>query len=676
MEICKHYKLFGSIVLLAGTLFFGTGEVHASGSSLNDPLSEQWAYADVGAYAAWNATQGSRNVVVALIDNGFDSLHPDLRQNVWKNVDEIPNNLIDDDENGYIDDVWGWSFIPEDTNNNGSIGGLETLGTNNPRPGVIGLTENIKQGLTLHHGTAVAGIIGAVGGNGKGMSGISPRVQLMNIRLVDETGVGTFDLLGKAVRYAVDNGADIINISMVGNPDETITDDIAYAYEQGVVVVAAAGNSSIDLNVSPRHPVCADDSSATQHILGVGSVSEEHRSSYFSNSGSQCIDIAAPGEHITSTVRFSPNNGLSEKYKSGWSGTSFSAPLVSGTAALIKAIQPTWGPDEIYKAILLTTQHTPGQDEKVYADLFGAGLLQVDKAVQYALDRITSHRIATSILFISPSDGATQEMVSTGDHTNANEDQLEGVDAVVSHTAKGAFRYVTSRRDTRHERSITTYSDAWEKISSISVPASGPLDIVIGDVTGNGELDLVVSPMYADDQLFRVYSLDGTALDQYSVDYVHNGVSLALTQDGQVVTYSQNAEGVQEVNIFNSSFSVPTKTFVVSALHVQGDVTVGDIDGDLEDEIIVGGAIGEGPLVSIYEQNGSLKRTFSVYSGYTSGFSLHSIDYNQDGKDDILTVPKEDTQAARVWSGKSKKLATWELFAGMSLHDMIALVRY
>jgi len=673
-----HYKKYALLIyiLAVGLSFVCTIPVSASVSPLNDPFAEQWGFHDVGAYTAWTKTTGSQSVVVAVIDNGFDTFHPDLRHNAWKNIHEIPDNEIDDDANGYIDDVWGWSFLPEDTNHDSTIDEEEARGSNNPRPEVLQMSETNKYGLTMHHATAVAGIIGAVGNNAEGMSGIAPKVRLMNIRVVDESGAGSFALLSTAIHYAVDNGADVINISMIGAEDTAIHEAIEYAYARKVVVVAAAGNNMFDLNEIVQYPVCADKASATQKILGVSAIEESHQKALFSNMGSSCVDIAAPGVSVTSTVRFSPLNGLKEKYKGEWSGTSFATPFVSGAAALLKAIQPTWGPDEIFTALLSTTQHTPGQDEIVYANLFGAGLLQVDRAVQYAIDRVVSQRIFRSLLFVSPKNGNTEEGIENDTHTINTHPALIGIDDVASYSIDGTVQYITSHRMTRSERSMTMYSSDWEEEATFSVPASGALTLAVADVTGDGVLDLIVSPAYSDTQVFRVYTLSGTLQYEFSLHgSQHTGVSLAVTQDGRIVTFYEQ-EGNRVVDIFDHAFNEPREHFTVVSLEKRGSMIVGDVDGDRRDEVILGGAVGERPIVSIYELDGVLKRTFAVYDGYVDGFLLESGDYDKDGKDDILTIPRSNSVPVRAWTGKSKKLVEWSMLRGQSVTDTIALPQY
>ncbi|HBB37603.1 MAG: Peptidase S8 and S53, subtilisin, kexin, sedolisin [Candidatus Magasanikbacteria bacterium GW2011_GWD2_43_18] len=659
-----HCKYFPTIVTIFACVVIAGP---ANAANLSDPLYEQWAFQDIGVYAAWDYTQGSKDVVVAVIDNGFDTFHPDLRDNVWKNEDEIPSNNIDDDHNGYIDDVWGWSFIPEDINKDGALDDSELIGTNDPRPRVSALNPVEKEEGIVHHGTAVAGLIGAVGGNGKGISGVAPHVRLMNLRVVDETGRGTLTMLDEAIYYAVDNGADVINMSMVGTTDQDIHDAIEYAYDHDVVVVAAAGNTRQDLNIYPLDPICADALSDEVHILGVSSITREHRLSMFSNSGLTCVDITAPGEDITSTVRFSPTHGLSDQYLPGWAGTSFSTPLVSGAAALIKSIQPFWGARQIYDALLSTVHHTSGQDEREYENLFGAGLLQVDKAVAYAYAQITQRPSEESLWFVSPSLGMSQNM--TGDVLSIeNHEALKGIDDFVVKRKENTTVLVTTKKDTRSTRRVTIYdiSGDWNEIGGFVVPASGPLEIAMK------QDDIILSPTYAATTVFWVYSQKGVLTATYALHVPHGGVSMAVSAKGDLYTVSKQ-EDVLTVQIFTESLEEAHSSFQVHSLSLLGNIAVGDIDGDLQDEVVLGGAVGERPYVSYYDADGTYKRTFSVYSAYQSGFSLLVTDHDSDGKDDVVTIPYNNTEVVRVWTNKSKKIAEWNIFQTYSLSDITAI---
>jgi len=375
-------------ILIILSLFSGLFWIDpASAKVSNDPYALQWAYKDIGVYDAWDWTTGSRDVIVAIIDNGFDTQHPDLRNNVWKNEDEVAGNGVDDDFNGYVDDVWGWNFVAVDKNNDGNIDASEKKGGNDPRPDVTKLADSEKEEYVFSHGTIVAGLIGGVGNNKKAGVGINWRVKLMNLKVVGNLGVSSdLSVVAKAIRYAVVNGADVINLSMVGPKNEAVKKAIQYAYKRGVVVVAAAGNNSYSFNEDDGvYPICADSGENSEWVIGVSAVSELHRLAEFSNIGKTCIDITAPGVEVSSTVRYSPRNGLVDMYRGGWSGTSFAAPMVSGVAALIKSVRPSWRAPQITKALLMTVHHTINQDEDTYADLYGAGFLQADRAVEYAV---------------------------------------------------------------------------------------------------------------------------------------------------------------------------------------------------------------------------------------------------------------------------------------------------
>lgn len=651
-----NYK-YRSVVFSIALLFGGVSSAHAI-----DPLAAQWAFDHLGVYRAWEHTVGSRSVVVAVIDNGFDMLHPDIRANAWQNSGEIDGNGIDDDQNGYIDDIWGWSFVPEDTNKDGVIDETEEGGSSDPRPRVHALTdEQIAEGV-MHHGTAVAGLIGAVGGNGIGISGVAQQVRLMNLRVVDENGRGSLAMLDEAIRYAVDNGADIINMSLVGTATEDISNAVAYAHARGVVLVAAAGNTQQNLDESPLDPICADATSSVEKILGVSSVNEEHRLSPFSNRGATCIDLTAPGDGLTSTVRFSPEHGLSDLYLGDWHGTSFAAPLVSGAAALIKSIQPAWGPADIYTALLSTVHHTPGQDEVVYAQLFGAGLLQVDKAVAYAFERVTRHSLVNDVLFISPGNGSVQ--TASGAPIDAVSGLFFGVDDVVAYRHEDMRGYVVARPHTRTERLVTWYDESWRARGSFLVPSTSPVRLAtMEDV-------VVVAPTGPSTVLFWRYTVDGINLSTTTVSRAHAGVSIAISEDGTV--YALTSTPTPRVQIIRPPYRMVTDSFDISSSQAKGHIAVGDIDGDQTEEIAIGGAPGYPPMMAYYEQDGSVKRTFSVYGSYTGGYSLERGDYDKNGKDDIIVVPYDNTQPVRVWTDTSKKLVEWYTFGQTSVTDQIA----
>lgn len=327
--------------------------------------AEMWN--QIGAPMAWEYTTGSSQVVVAIIDTGADTWHPDLSNNIWTNVKEIPDNKIDDDNNGYVDDIHGWNFVEEN---------------NDPRTSVF---DNHDDKEAVRHGTVIAGLIGAMGNNDNDGTGLNWKVKLMPLRAIDSTGAGSVLTVTKAIRYAVDNGANVISMSFVGKSNEpNLKEELYQAYKKGVVIVAAAGNleqkDSGNLTTAPQYPVCYDRGESENWLLSVAAVDNHDRLSFFSNFG-DCIDITAPGENIFSTERYAPQFGYLNEFGGGWEGTSFAAPLVAGAAALIKAAHPDWKPTQIIQAILTSVDSidvlNPG-----FAGALGAGRLNIGKTMQ------------------------------------------------------------------------------------------------------------------------------------------------------------------------------------------------------------------------------------------------------------------------------------------------------
>ncbi len=322
----------------------------------------------IKALDAWQVTTGTRSVVIASIDTGMDTWHDDLRAAVWTNVYEIPENGIDDDGNGYVDDVHGWNFVE---------------GSNDVRTSVFGEKDRPD---AVDHGTIVAGLMAAQMDNGVAGVGLAPGVAIMPLRALDSTGGGSFASVVEAINYAVDNGANVISMSFEGKePNHQLYLALYQAYQRGVVIVAAAGNnptSPRSLDDSPTYPACFD-SAEDNWILTVASVNKTDHLSSFSDFGS-CIDITAPGEGIFSTMRYSPQYGYTKDFDGGWNGTSFAAPLVAATAALIKTIHPQWTPSQIINAILTHADSVDAVNSG-YEGKIGVGRLNVGAVIAAAI---------------------------------------------------------------------------------------------------------------------------------------------------------------------------------------------------------------------------------------------------------------------------------------------------
>lgn len=279
----------------------------------NDPMyAKLWGLSnplrngiDIEAERAWDVTQGSKNVVVAVIDTGIDYTHPDLADNIWVNEAEANGQPgVDDDGNGYVDDVHGYDFVNSDSDP------MDTWG----------------------HGTHCAGTIGAIGGNNVGVVGVNWNVSLMAVQIfTPEKGAATDSEIIAAVDYAVANGAHVLSNSWGGTQaSSALKDAFARAEQAGVVVVAAAGNGDMygrPIN-NDRHPHYPSNYEF-ENLISVAAIQRDGDMASFSNYGKTSVDIAAPGVDILSTVPV--NSGTYASY----SGTSMATPHIAGVAALM-----------------------------------------------------------------------------------------------------------------------------------------------------------------------------------------------------------------------------------------------------------------------------------------------------------------------------------------------------
>lgn len=292
----------------------------------NDPaISSKWDLKKTDAEKAWQVSQGSRNIVVAIIDTGCDVSHEDLADNIWVNPGESgldgqgkdkANNGLDDDGNGFIDDVNGWNFVSSNAN----------------------LTDNHG------HGTHIAGIVGAQGGNGKGIIGIAPKVSLMILKYYDpKTPTDNLRNTVQSIKYATKMRANIINYSGGGLEfSEEEKKAIQEAQRRGILFVAAAGNERSN---SDKHKYFPADY-GLPNIVSVTAIDPNTEVLPSSNYGIETVDIAAPGQNILSTL---PKNAYGFM-----TGTSQATAFVTGAAAVVMAHKGTFSAEETKKYLLAT----------------------------------------------------------------------------------------------------------------------------------------------------------------------------------------------------------------------------------------------------------------------------------------------------------------------------------
>ncbi|PIR96126.1 MAG: hypothetical protein COT92_02885 [Candidatus Doudnabacteria bacterium CG10_big_fil_rev_8_21_14_0_10_42_18] len=324
-KFSSEYPLNSLQVFLAGKFEYleKIKRMAASRVVLNDPgftensldIDKQWGLIKPEFNKAWDKTTGNVSTVIAVIDTGIDATHEDLQQATL---------------------VQGYDFINKQKIN-----------------GRINSDDN-------GHGTLVAGILSATPNNGIGISGINWTISVMPIKALDKDGSGDSSVIAEAIVWATDNGADILNLSLGGagfGHDSTLSKAISYAFNKDVVIVAAAGNDVAvtggNLDSEPVFPICEDNNS--NMIIGVAAVDYRDIKPEFSNYGKNCIDVAAPGKRILSTINHDPfSKAVSPNSYAYASGTSLAVPFVAGQAALIKALFPLATNTQIRDRIIST----------------------------------------------------------------------------------------------------------------------------------------------------------------------------------------------------------------------------------------------------------------------------------------------------------------------------------
>jgi len=356
----------------------------------NTGQTEGKSDADIDALEAWNIIQPeSPKIVVAVIDSGVDYTHPDLAGNMWTNPGEIAGDGIDNDNNGYIDDIHGWDFASND---------------NDP------MDEN-------EHGTHVAGTIAAIGNNDEGVIGVAwQKAHIMALKFMDASGSGSTSNAILAIDYATANGVKLSNNSWGGLlpiPSQALEDAIQTAGEQGALFIAAAGNSSLNTDLLAAYPASFPDPS----IISVASTDHNDKLSYFSNYGKKSVDLAAPGSEIYSTLLGGTYGFLS--------GTSMASPHVTGAAALVWSQNPSWTAAQVKNRLL----ETPDPITDIIARLIwklDAGRLNIYRALGGSTSNVNSHLGQTQLRIASTLSPAAPANLTETAKEEAGEDFLTG----------------------------------------------------------------------------------------------------------------------------------------------------------------------------------------------------------------------------------------------------------
>ncbi len=630
----KYLVLFFCLIFfIPSSLWAHEGNFYSSLTPNDKYYNQQWYLQKIKAEQAWNKNIYKEDIIIAIIDSGVEIDHPDLAANIWKNTREIADNAIDDDHNGYIDDINGWDFIND-------------VNDPNPKFAFDFLTNEIS------HGTVVAGIIGAVTDNQKGIAGLARNVKLMPLLVLDSRGVGDMQAVIRAINYAIDNKADIINLSFAGNSYSAELEAVLRrAYRSGILIVAAAGNDNnsteINLDKQPMYPVCNDGYYYENMVLGVAATDALDQKASFSAYGHNCVDISAPGVSVFSTSLFAPRsqNGkkvLNKHYDGYYSGTSMAAPLVSATAAMVLAVNPSLKRQALFDILQASADYIEKLNPQ-YQNQMGAGRLNVERAVRMAQEFLYQSKIK---IINAPASSAKQKLVIT-DNKGLHIDSLSALGDF-----HGPINIAAGNidNDSYDELVIGAGFGGGPQVQIFTINKKlinqffaynqnfhGGVNVAVGDVNGDGVDDIITGAGPGGGPHVRIFNKNGGLISQFFAydKKFHGGIKVAVgdinggLRKYQSIITSPASQAKSHIRVFNYLGELESQFFAYDKKYKgETNIAIGDMDKDGLAEIITGAGAGGTAHVRIFKPDGRLINAYLAYDNdYLGGVHVATINY-------------------------------------------------
>ncbi|MFA6194169.1 MAG: S8 family serine peptidase [Patescibacteria group bacterium] len=628
----------------------------------------QWYLSKIKADSAWDKITGSPDMVIAVIDSGIQVNHPDLKDNIWKNAREIFGNNIDDDGNGFIDDVSGWDFV-----------------NNAPDPSpkfTVGWTE-----AGVSHGTMVAGIIAARGNNSEGVAGITWQAQIMALKVLNDKGEGKLSNVIRAIDYAIANGADIINLSFVSfTYSDGMQEAIRRAHKAGIMIVAAAGNEQADgvgydIEKTPIYPACYDGELIGENmVIGVAATDALDQKAKFSSYGSRCVDLVAPGISFFSAVTAGSVVDFSNKLYDGyWSGTSMAAPQVTATLALIAQANSELSRREIVNILFASTDNISRLNPD-YAGQLGNGRLNVNRAVEMAKEKLYS-RVGRIVVLPQSSAKSKQPKLTaaTGDLADKLPLDIKGGESVAIGDVNGdGLEEIVIGAGTSGEPKIMIYSESGRLIKQILAYDKyfrGGVSVALVDINGDEQMEIAAAQAARGTGQVKIFNYSGQLKKQFLVDsrYWRGGLNLAAGDiDGngdQEIVAAYGAGSEPMIKMFHTDGKI-LGAFLAYEKKFRGGVkvAVANLNGRKnhnQADIIVSPGKGRDPQIKIFDNHGIMTRQFLAYSrNWQGGVNLSAGDLNNDGLPEIATAAQAGAAPhVRVFSARGELMESfyaWE----------------